>query len=215
VNSATTQITCPTNQAALATSASGAVVTFPTPTVANSCRSPVTVKCQPASGSTFPVGDTPITCTVTDAFGNSSACQFTVSVLPASDLAVSISAASGKSNGNPLKVNSQQSLTYTMVVLNGGPNAADGVALQDFLPDTFVFQSATTSQGTLLARATGGTGALTANLGTLAAHGSATVRITGSFRARKTTIPNTASASSSGSVVTPIAIARHSESQHA
>jgi uncharacterized repeat protein (TIGR01451 family) len=192
LNSAATQITCPANQTALATSAAGATVTFPTSLVTNTCGGPATVTCQPASGATFPLGDTSVACTVADAFGNSSACHFTVTVLPAADVAVSISAASGKSSGNSLKVNSQQSLTYTIVVLNGGPSSADGVAVQDILPDSFVFQSATTSQGTLLAPAAGATGALTANLGTLAAHGSATVRVTGSFRARKTTISNTA-----------------------
>jgi large repetitive protein len=118
-------------------------------------------------------------------------------VLPAADVAVSISAASGKSSGNPLKVNPKQSLTYTVVVINGGPNSADGVALQDILPDSFAFESATTTQGTLLAPSSGATGTLTARLGTLTGHGSATVRITGSFRLRKALVPNTVSVTAS------------------
>jgi uncharacterized repeat protein (TIGR01451 family) len=189
------QITCPANQTALATSAAGAVVTYPRPLVSNTCGGPVTVTSEPASGSTFPVGITPVTCTVTDIFGNSSSCSFTVTVQPAADLALSISAASDKNDGKPLKVNPRKTLTYTIVVNNGGPNAADNVGVQDILPDSFVFESATTTQGTLQAPPVGGTGTLTANLGTLAASGSATVRISGHFRERKSTIPNTASVS--------------------
>jgi uncharacterized repeat protein (TIGR01451 family) len=118
-------------------------------------------------------------------------------VLPAADLGVFIGAASGKSKGNPLKVNSQQTLTYTIVVTNGGPLPADHIAVQDILPASFVLQSTTTSQGVLLSPPAGSTGTLTASLGTLAAGGSATVGITGYYRVRKTTVPNTATASTS------------------
>ena len=41
--------------------------------------SPV-VSCVPPSGSVFPLGDTLVTCTATDAEGNQSSCSFTVSV---------------------------------------------------------------------------------------------------------------------------------------
>src|SRR5262249_33865582 len=115
----------PANQTVLGTSTAGAVVRFPPPAVSNTCGGPLTVSFVPASGSTFPVGDTQVTCNVTDAVGNSRSCSFTVTVLPASDLGVSIGTASGRSSGNPLKVNSQQSLTYTIVAVNGGPNPAD------------------------------------------------------------------------------------------
>src|SRR5205823_353127 len=111
LNSAATQIICPANQTALATSAAGGVVTYHAPAVANTCGSPVTVTCVPASGSIFPIGDTLVTCTATDVLGKSSSCQFTVTVLPAADLGVSISAASGKNSGVPLKVSSQQAVT--------------------------------------------------------------------------------------------------------
>lgn len=36
--------------------------------------------CEPASGSQFPIGDTVVTCTATDAAGNSASDQFTVTV---------------------------------------------------------------------------------------------------------------------------------------
>src|SRR5262249_25460344 len=156
-------------------------VTFPTPLVSNTCGGPVAVTCVPASGSIFPVGDTQVNCTATDLFGKSSSCSFTVTVLPAADLGVSISAASGRNSGVPLKVTSQQPVTYTIVATNGGPNAAENVVVQDLLPTSFVCQSATTTQGTVVAPVSGTTGTVTANLGSLASGSSATVRITGSF----------------------------------
>jgi uncharacterized repeat protein (TIGR01451 family) len=190
LDSATTQITCPANQTVPATSTAGAVVTYPAPTVAYTCGSPVQVTCQPASGATFPVGATPVTCTVTDVLSNSTTCNFTVTVLPTADLAVVMAATSKK-------VNTGQTLTYTIVVNNGGPHSADNAVVQDILPAGFVFQSATTTQGTLQTPAPGATGTLTASLGSLAPGGSATVRITGSFSVRKST-ENTASVSASG-----------------
>ena len=41
---------------------------------------PYTVKCEPPSGSVFPVGTTIVTCTVTDADGQSTICRFTIKV---------------------------------------------------------------------------------------------------------------------------------------
>jgi hypothetical protein len=46
----------------------------------SSCSDSVTVVCEPASGSEFPVGETTVTCTATDNFGNSSECSFRVTV---------------------------------------------------------------------------------------------------------------------------------------
>ncbi len=58
----------------------GAVVTF-TVTADDVCDPNPTVTCTPASGSKFPVGMTTVTCTATDACGNTSAPkQFTVTV---------------------------------------------------------------------------------------------------------------------------------------
>jgi uncharacterized repeat protein (TIGR01451 family) len=190
-----TQVTCPADQTVTATSAAGAVVNYLPPVVSNTCGSPVTVTCTPASGSTFPAGTTTVTCTVTNLLGNVSSCRFTVTVVRSADLGVFIGAASGKNAGNPLKVNARQSLTYTIVVINGGSVAAENVVAKDLLPDSFVCQEATTTQGSLLAPPPGTTGLLTANLGTLASGASATVHVTGYFRVRKSTIPNTATVS--------------------
>lgn len=57
-----------------------AVVTYPTPIATDNCPG-TTVACAPPSGSTFPVGPTPVTCTATDSGGGTSACTFTVTVV--------------------------------------------------------------------------------------------------------------------------------------
>jgi large repetitive protein len=56
----------------------GAVVNYAEPDVSDNC--PVTTSCSPLSGSFFPVGTTPVTCTATDASGNTATCTFTVTV---------------------------------------------------------------------------------------------------------------------------------------
>lgn len=56
----------------------GAIVIFQ-PTVTDNCPG-VTFSCSPASGSFFSVGTTPVTCTATDASGNTATCSFTVTV---------------------------------------------------------------------------------------------------------------------------------------
>lgn len=56
-----------------------AVVNYPPPTANDNCPG-VTAECSPASGSFFPVGTTTVTCTATDAPGNTATCSFTVTV---------------------------------------------------------------------------------------------------------------------------------------
>ena len=77
-------ITCPANMTAVTnqvcTAPGGAtcqVVTFPAPIAADNCPG-VVVVCNPPSGSCFPTGTTTVTCTATDASGNTATCSFTV-----------------------------------------------------------------------------------------------------------------------------------------
>lgn len=63
-----------------ATSSAGAVVTYDTPTAEDLVDGDVTVGCLPASGGTFPLGNTVVTCTATDAAGNTATRSFTVTV---------------------------------------------------------------------------------------------------------------------------------------
>lgn len=72
-------LSCPTNVTVPLTSSNSAVVTYPfTPTSA--CGTVVWSQCQPPSGSSFPVGTTPVHCVAWDALGNVACCDFTVTV---------------------------------------------------------------------------------------------------------------------------------------
>ncbi len=75
-------ITCPTNQSAVtdqsACQTGGCqVVNYPAPVAADNCPGVVAV-CDPPSGSCFPTGVATVTCTATDASGNTATCSFTV-----------------------------------------------------------------------------------------------------------------------------------------
>jgi X-Pro dipeptidyl-peptidase len=71
----------PTDVVVDAQSAAGAVVSFALPTATDDETPDPEVKCDPASGTTFPVGATTVTCTATDAYGNASKHAFTVTVV--------------------------------------------------------------------------------------------------------------------------------------
>jgi hypothetical protein len=72
-------LTVPANMTVGATSAAGAVVTYTTTATDNLDPSPTKI-CTPASGSTFPIGTTTVSCTATDQAGNSVTKTFTVTV---------------------------------------------------------------------------------------------------------------------------------------
>src|SRR5204863_9598184 len=57
-----------------------AVVTYATPTASDNCPGVSAVTCTPASGSTFPKGTTTVSCSATDASGNSGSCGLSVTV---------------------------------------------------------------------------------------------------------------------------------------
>ena len=71
-------ISCPANIVKEPTCPAGAKATY-APVVSDNCPG-VAFVCSPASGSTFPIGTTTVTCTATDTSGNSAACSFTVRV---------------------------------------------------------------------------------------------------------------------------------------
>jgi hypothetical protein len=74
-------IVCAPNVTATTPTQGGAsaVVTFAAPTASDNCPGVVSL-CTPPSGSTFPIGTTTVTCTATDASGNTATCSFTVTV---------------------------------------------------------------------------------------------------------------------------------------
>jgi hypothetical protein len=63
-----------------ATSTSGATVTFNKPTATDTVDGARTVNCSPDSGSTFPLGTTEVTCSASDARGNTARARFNVTV---------------------------------------------------------------------------------------------------------------------------------------
>jgi hypothetical protein len=75
-------ITCPANKVADFSSGDGAVVNF-TVSATGDSGVPPAITCAPPSGSVFPIGQTTVTCTATDADSLSSTCSFTVTVLGA------------------------------------------------------------------------------------------------------------------------------------
>jgi hypothetical protein len=73
----------PADISAKATGASGAVVTYTNPTATDTVDGTDTVGCVPASGSTFPLGPTTVTCTASDKAGNKATATFKVTVTEA------------------------------------------------------------------------------------------------------------------------------------
>jgi len=73
-------VTVPADITAEATGASGASVSYAVEAAPDTVDGTVAPSCLPASGSVFPLGDTEVTCTATDAAGNSSEASFTVTV---------------------------------------------------------------------------------------------------------------------------------------
>lgn len=73
-----------------ATSAQGAVVSYTPPTATDDVDPHPTVACTPAAGSQFPLGDTTVTCTATDASHNSASETFVVHVVDTTPPALSL-----------------------------------------------------------------------------------------------------------------------------
>src|ERR1019366_1704639 len=71
-------LTCSSNITVGATNSSGATV-FYSSSATGGCSMP-SVSCSPPSGSRFPIGSTPVTCTASDTCGTTTNCGFTVTV---------------------------------------------------------------------------------------------------------------------------------------
>ena len=74
-------LTLPANLTLVASSVAGAIATF-SASALDAVDGPVAVVCTPASGSTFPIGTTTVSCAATDAAGNVASGNFTVTVRP-------------------------------------------------------------------------------------------------------------------------------------
>ena len=139
----------PANITTPATSPAGAVVTY-TATANDDRDGALTPTCTPASGSTFPVGTTTVTCTATDAAGNTGTGSFTVTVTPVvvpnkADLKITLT--------GPATTIPNATITLTATVLNQGP--ATAVNLNTVI--------AATGLTTLSTNPSTGTGSITIN----------------------------------------------------
>jgi hypothetical protein len=81
-------VTVPEDITAEATSASGAAVTF-TSSSTDAVDGLGTPSCTPSSASTFALGATPVTCSITDGAGNTGSASFTVTVVDTTGPAIS------------------------------------------------------------------------------------------------------------------------------
>ncbi|HEX4704193.1 MAG TPA: HYR domain-containing protein, partial [Pseudonocardiaceae bacterium] len=115
-----------------ATSANGAVITY-SATAADAAGNPLTPVCTPASGSTFPVGVTVVSCTATDSAGNTATETATMTVFPANPAVPSIWAVRLLSppGGGQLTITDQADVS----VLFGAPCAGGPDAAPDWSPD--------------------------------------------------------------------------------
>jgi hypothetical protein len=74
------EIRCPADRTVECESPKGTPVTFAV-SAEDVCDDGVKVTCEPPSGSVFPHGESTVVCTATDSSGNSSRCEFTITVV--------------------------------------------------------------------------------------------------------------------------------------
>lgn len=89
-------VTCPASQTVTSLFATPLQVVYGSPTLAGGTR-PVNMNCTPESGATFPIGDTTVTCTATDAKQRVSSCTLVVSVVARAPIALTRFVAFGDS----------------------------------------------------------------------------------------------------------------------
>ena len=106
-----------------------------------------------------------VTSAVTDPNSNNNSVMQSTTVNPAADLAIEKEA-----DKDPVLIDSE--LTYTLTVMNNGPDEATNVEVTDILPSNVSFVLSNASQGTC-----NGTSTVTCNLGMIESRGNATVEI--------------------------------------
>lgn len=113
-------ITCPANiTTPTDPDQCGAVVTYPSPTITDTCPGSFTATCTPASGSFFPKGATTVTCTV-DGFSGST-CTFSVTVNDTQPPAITCPANINVAAAASCPPTSSQAVTFTVTASDNCP----------------------------------------------------------------------------------------------
>lgn len=130
----------PSDQTVEATGPDGATVTWQDPTATDDSDPAPSVSCSPASGSTFAIGDTAVTCTASDASGNSSQASFTVSVVDTTPPTLSLPA--------DITVDATSPAGATVSYATSATDVVDGTDAVDCTPASgSVFPIGTTTVG--------------------------------------------------------------------
>jgi uncharacterized repeat protein (TIGR01451 family) len=111
---------------------------------------------------------------------------------PSADLSVSIAARLTKAKG-------VSAVTYTITVFNAGPSMAAQVLVNDVLSSETTFVSATATDGACVTPVTGASGVVSCSLASLSSGSSSEIQIVVTVIARKTSITNTVTVSSTTS----------------
>ena len=107
-----------------ASSPAGATVTYPVPTATDLVDGSVPVSCVPASGTTFALGTTTVTCTATDSAGNSASRSFHVVVQDTAAPQTTITA-------NPSNPSGSASASFSFTGSDGGGTVASFECMLD------------------------------------------------------------------------------------
>ena len=113
---------------------------------------------------------------------------FVSKIVPGADLSIT--------NTAPSTVQSESTLTYTVIVNNNGPDAASSVTISDVTPTGTTFSSVSTTSGTCTAPSPGTTGTVKCTISAMATGGTVTVSLVLNVTASpSTTIKDIASVS--------------------
>ena len=115
-------VTVPANLTREANGPAGAVVSFTASAsdVVDGPLTPAAITCIPASGSTFPLGKTTVTCSASDSHGNAGHSSFTVTVVDTTAPRLNVPAAITLSSPNPLSASDS-----TVAAFLSSANATD------------------------------------------------------------------------------------------
>ena len=89
-------LACPANLSVFSIDGNASPVIYQAPSLTGG-QPPVTTTCNPASGATFVLGNSTVTCTAADAIARTSSCAFTVTLAPPPKLAITNFVAFGNS----------------------------------------------------------------------------------------------------------------------